>query len=192
MTDYFKEGYQERCDEVNKLEGEINIKITQLKTIGKSGSTISVEKEIEKLLSEYNSKLNTFIEKYKNPPNEIPLSVINKRKNVIESFSLNYDRLYKKYNEAKKEKYAANLQPEGMSEETRNQIKFMDNLQLYEHGQNMLKGQDEKIEEITKDVEQGKKKAKEIHHDVENQIVKLDSLHNNVKFIFLKFFRWIG
>ena len=58
MTDYFKEGYQERCDEVNKLEGEINIKITQLKTIGKSGSTISVEKEIEKLLSEYNSKLN--------------------------------------------------------------------------------------------------------------------------------------
>jgi len=192
MTDYFKEGYQERCDEVNKLEGEINIKITQLKTIGKSGSTISVEKEIEKLLSEYNSKLNTFIEKYKNPPNEIPLSVINKRKNVIESFSLNYDRLYKKYNEAKKEKYAANLQPEGMSEETRNQIKFMDNQQLYEHGQNMLKGQDEKIEEITKDVEQGKKKAKEIHHDVENQIVKLDSLHNNVKFIFLKFFRWIG
>ena len=182
MTDYFKEGYQERCDEVNKLEGEINIKITQLKTIGKSGSTISVEKEIEKLLSEYNSKLNTFIEKYKNPPNEIPLSVINKRKNVIESFSLNYDRLYKKYNEAKKEKYAANLQPEGMSEETRNQIKFMDNQQLYEHGQNMLKGQDEKIEEITKDVEQGKKKAKEIHHDVENQIVKLDSLHNNVKF----------
>ena len=192
MTDYFKEGYQERCDEVNKLEGEINIKITQLKTIGKSGSTISVEKEIEKLLSEYNSKLNTFIEKYKNPQNEIPLSVINKRKNVIESFSLNYDRLYKKYNEAKKEKYAANLQPEGMSEETRNQIKFMDNQQLYEHGQNMLKGQDEKIEEITKDVEQGKKKAKEIHHDVENQIVKLDSLHNNVKFIFLKFFRWIG
>ena len=192
MTDYFKEGYQERCDEVNKLEGEINIKITQLKTIGKSGSTISVEKEIEKLLSEYNSKLNTFIEKYKNPPNEIPLSVINKRKNVIESFSLNYDRLYKKYNEAKKEKYAANLQPEGMSEETRNQIKFMDNQQLYEHGQNMLKGQDEKIEEITKDVEQGKKKAKEIYHDVENQIVKLDSLHNNVKFIFLKFFRWIG
>ena len=192
MTDYFKEGYQERCDEVNKLEGEINIKITQLKTIGKSGSTISVEKEIEKLLSEYNSKLNTFIEKYKNPPNEIPLSVINKRKNVIESFSLNYDRLYKKYNEAKKEKYAANLQPEGMSEETRNQIKFMDNQQLYEHGQNMLKGQDEKIEEITKDVVQGKKKAKEIHHDVENQIVKLDSLHNNVKFIFLKFFRWIG
>ena len=192
MTDYFKEGYQERCDEVNKLEGEINIKITQLKTIGKSGSTISVEKEIEKLLSEYNSKLNTFIEKYKNPPNEIPLSVINKRKNVIESFSLNYDRLYKKYNEAKKEKYAANLQPEGMSEETRNQIKFMDNQQLYEHGQNMLKGQDEKIEEITKDVKKEKKKAKEIHHDVENQIVKLDSLHNNVKFIFLKFFRWIG
>ena len=192
MTDYFKEGYQERCDEVNKLEGEINIKITQLKTIGKSGSTISVEKEIEKLLSEYNSKLNTFIEKYKNPPNEIPLSVINKRKNVIESFSLNYDRLYKKYNEAKKEKYAANLQPEGMSEETRNQIKFMDNQQLYEHGQNMLKGQDEKIEEITKDVKKKKKKAKEIHHDVENQIVKLDSLHNNVKFIFLKFFRWIG
>ena len=84
MTDYFKEGYQERCDEVNKLKEEINIKITQLKTIGKSGSTISVEKEIEKLLSEYNSKLNTFIEKYKNPPNEIPLSVINKRKGVID------------------------------------------------------------------------------------------------------------
>ena len=74
-----------------------------------------------------------------------------------------------------------------MSEETRNQIKFMDNQQLYEHGQNMLKGQDEKIEEITKDVEQGKKKAKEIHHDVENQIVKLDNLHSNVKFIFFKF-----
>ena len=80
-----------------------------------------------------------------------------------------------------------NFIPQGMSEETRNQIKFMDNQQLYDHGQNMLKGQDEKIEEITKDVVQGKKKAKEIHHDVENQIVKLDNLHSNVKFIFFKF-----
>ena len=80
-----------------------------------------------------------------------------------------------------------NFIPQGMSEETRNQIKFMDNQQLYDHGQNMLKGQDEKIEEITKDVVLGKKKAKEIHHDVENQIVKLDNLHSNVKFIFFKF-----
>ena len=192
MTDYFKEGYQDRCDEINKLEGEINKKITELKTIGKSGSTISIEKEIEKLLVEYNSKVNTFREKYANPPSEIPISVINKRKGVIESFSLNYDRLSTNYNEAKKQKYSMNFIPQGMSEETRNQIKFMDNQQLYDHGQNMLKGQDEKIEEITKDVVQGKKKAKEIHHDVENQIVKLDSLHNNVKFIFLKFFRWIG
>ena len=63
MTDYFKEGYQDRCDEINKLEGEINKKITELKTIGKSGSTISIEKEIEKLLVEYNSKVNTFREK---------------------------------------------------------------------------------------------------------------------------------
>ena len=187
MTDYFKEGYQDRCDEINKLEGEINKKITELKTIGKSGSTISIEKEIEKLLVEYNSKVNTFREKYANPPSEIPISVINKRKGVIESFSLNYDRLSTNYNEAKKQKYSMNFIPQGMSEETRNQIKFMDNQQLHDHGQNMLKGQDEKIEEITKDVVQGKKKAKEIHHDVENQIVKLDNLHSNVKFIFFKF-----
>ena len=182
MTDYFKEGFQDRVDEVNKIEGAINKKITELNTIGKSGSTISVEKEIEKLLAEYNSKVNIFREKYSNPPSDMPISVITKRKNIIEGFTLSYGRLSNKYNEAKRQKYAMNFQPQGMSEDTRNQIKFMDNQQLYDHGQNMLKGQDEKIDEITKEVVQGKKKAKEIHHDVENQIVKLDSLHNNVKF----------
>ena len=182
MTDYFKEGFQDRVDEVNKLEGAINKKITELNTIGKSGSTIAVEKEAEKLLAEYNSKVNTFREKYSSPPSDMPISVISKRKNIIEGFTLNFERLSKKYNEAKKQKYTMTFVPQGMSEDTRNQIKFMDNQQLYDHGQNMLKGQDEKIDEITKEVVQGKKKAKEIHHDVENQIVKLDSLHNNVKF----------
>ena len=188
MTDYFKEGFQDRVDEVNKLEGAINKKITELNTIGKSGSTIAVEKEAEKLLAEYNSKVNTFREKYSSPPSDMPISVISKRKNIIEGFTLNFERLSKKYNEAKKQKYTMTFVPQGMSEDTRNQIKFMDNQQLYDHGQNMLKGQDEKIEEITKDVIQGKKKAKEIHHDVENQIVKLDNLHNNVKFIFFYYF----
>ena len=31
MADYFKEGYQDRIDEINKLEGEINSKITEIK-----------------------------------------------------------------------------------------------------------------------------------------------------------------
>ena len=77
-----------------------------------------------------------------------------------------------------------NFVSQGMSEETRNNIRFMDNQQLYDHGQQMLKGQDDKIEQITKDIVHGKKIAKEIHHDVENQIVKLDNLHENVIFLF--------
>ena len=50
--------------------------------------------------------------------------------------------------EAKKQKCGMNFVSQGMSEETRNNIRFMDNQQLYDHGQQMLKGQDDKIEQI--------------------------------------------
>lgn len=184
MTDYFKEGYQDRIDEINKIEGEINRKITEIKSKSKSESTISLEKEIDKLLNEFSSKLSTLREKYRNPPSEIPPIAINKRKATIESLGLNLERIKKNFDEAKKQKYGMNFTSQGMSEETRNNIRFMDNQQLYDHGQQMLKGQDDKIEQITKDIVHGKKVAKEIHHDVENQIVKLDHLHQNVFFIF--------
>ena len=156
MADYFKEGYQDIIDEINKLEGEINRKITEIKSKSKSESTISLEKEIENKIKDYNTKLSTLKEKYRNPPSEIPPIAINKMKATIESLGLNLERIKKNFEEAKKQKYGMNFVSQGMSEETRNNIRFMDNQQLYDHGQQMLKGQDDKIEQITKDIVHGK------------------------------------
>ena len=188
MSDYYQEGYQDRCDELNKLEGEIIKKTTELRSIGKSGSTVSIEREIENLLKDYNSKLFTFKEKYRSPPNEMPPSVVNKRKAQLETFSLNYDRISRNYNEAKRQKYAMDFVPQGMSEETKNETRFMNNQQLFEHQKYKLNQQDEQIEEITKKAVLGTKIAKEMHHDVENQNEKLGELDNNVNIFFFNIF----
>ena len=51
--DYYGLGYQDNVDEMNRLEGEINNKILEIKNIGKNGRTISIEKEVSDLLQKY-------------------------------------------------------------------------------------------------------------------------------------------
>lgn len=184
--DYYGLGYQDKVDEMNRLEGEINNKILEIKNIGKNGSTISIEKEVSDLLQKYSENLSKFRMAYipSKIPTEMPPSTVNKRKLVIEGLDLNYNRVRKNFDETVKNKYKTEFVDKEISEETKNKFKTLSNQQLFEEQKKLLKDQNEIIGDITKNVISGEKQAKSIKHEVKNQNEKLNHLKDDVIFIF--------
>ena len=190
MTDYYGLGYQDRIDEINQLDKTLNEKIMEIKKIGKNGSTIPLENEVTQLLQTYNDlfqKLRIAYFNISKIPSEMPTSLVNKRKLQIEELELKYNKDKQLFENAKNEKYKINIVDNGMSEETKERIKYMNNEQLLREQKYLISKQDERLKEINKGVKEGSKHAKLIHNEVKNQNVKLDNLKDDVFTIFLIF-----
>lgn len=190
MTDYYGLGYQDRIDEINQLDKTLNEKIMEIKKIGKNGSTIPLENEVTQLLQTYNDLFQKLRIAYFNVskiPSEMPTSLVNKRKLQIEELELKYNKDKQLFENAKNEKYKINIVDNGMSEETKERIKYMNNEQLLREQKYLISKQDERLKEINKDVKEGSKHAKLIHNEVKNQNEKLDNLKDDVFTIFLIF-----
>ena len=188
MTDYYGLGYQDRIDEINQLDKTLNEKIMEIKKIGKNGSTIPLENEVTQLLQTYNDLFQKLRIAYFNVskiPSEMPTSLVNKRKLQIEELELNYKKLETSFEDSKKKKYKINIVDNGMSEETKERIKYMNNEQLLREQKYLITKQNERLYEIKKDVVEGSQQAKLIHHEVENQNKNLDNLKDNVFTIFI-------
>ena len=162
----------------------------EIKKIGKNGSTIPLENEVTQLLQTYNDLFQKLRIAYFNVskiPSEMPTSLVNKRKLQIEELELKYNKDKQLFENAKNEKYKINIVDNGMSEETKERIKYMNNEQLLREQKYLISKQDERLKEINKDVKEGSKHAKLIHNEVKNQNEKLDNLKDDVFTIFLIF-----
>jgi chromosome segregation ATPase len=138
--------------------------------IGNNENTIELENRVEKDLKSLRELTEQLTEAYstKNAPPNMPEDTLDARQKDIKKFSTVYDELKKDFEKLKDDKY----QFKGHITEdyrTKEEYKDMSAQELINAGREKMNKQDEKIDDITKDVKKGRVKAKELNQELKDQ-----------------------
>jgi chromosome segregation ATPase len=138
--------------------------------IGNNENTIELENRVEKDLKSLRELTEQLTEAYstKNAPPNMPEDTLDARQKDIKKFSTVYDELKKDFEKLKDDKY----QFKGHITEdyrTKEEYKDMSAQELIYAGREKMNKQDEKIDDITKDVKKGRVKAKELNQELKDQ-----------------------
>ena len=138
--------------------------------IGNKENTIELENRVEKDLKSLRELTEQLTEAYstKNAPPNMPEDTLDARQKDIKKFSTVYDELKKDFEKLKDDKY----QFKGHITEdyrTKEEYKDMSAQELIYAGREKMNKQDEKIDDITKDVKKGRVKAKELNQELKDQ-----------------------
>ena len=138
--------------------------------IGNNENTIEIENRVEKDLKSLRELTEQLTEAYstKNAPPNMPEDTLDARQKDIKKFSTVYDELKKDFEKLKDDKY----QFKGHITEdyrTKEEYKDMSAQELIYAGREKMNKQDEKIDDITKDVKKGRVKAKELNQELKDQ-----------------------
>ena len=138
--------------------------------IGNKENTIELENRVEKDLKSLRELTEQLTEAYstKNAPPNMPEDTLDARQKDIKKFSTVYDELKKDFEKLKDDKY----QFKGHITEdyrTKEEYKDMSAQELIYAGREKMNKQDEKIDDITKDVKKGRVKAKELDQELKDQ-----------------------
>ena len=138
--------------------------------IGNNENTIELENRVEKDLKSLRELTEQLTEAYstKNAPPNMPEDTLDARQKDIKKFSTVYDELKKDFEKLKDDKY----QFKGHITEdyrTKEEYKDMSAQELIYAGREKMNKQDERIDDITKDVKKGRVKAKELNQELKDQ-----------------------
>jgi chromosome segregation ATPase len=138
--------------------------------IGNKENTIELENRVEKDLKSLRELTEQLTEAYstKNAPPNMPEDTLDARQKDIKKFSTVYDELKKDFEKLKDDKY----QFKGHITEdyrTKEEYKDMSAQELIYAGREKMNKQDERIDDITKDVKKGRVKAKELNQELKDQ-----------------------
>lgn len=171
MNKEYYSNFKQFLADLTTKENNIRKDLESFQTaIGNNENTIELENRVEKDLKSLRELTEQLTEAYstKNAPPNMPEDTLDARQKDIKKFSTVYDELKKDFEKLKDDKY----QFKGHITEdyrTKEEYKDMSAQELIYAGREKMNKQDEKIDDITKDVKKGRVKAKELNQELKDQ-----------------------
>ena len=179
MNKEYYSNFKQFLTDLTTKENNIRKDLEAFQTaIGNNENTIEIENRINKELKSLKDLTEQLTEAYssKNAPPNMPEDTLDARQKDIKKFSTTYDELFKNLQKIRDDKYAFKGQ---ITEDyrTKEEYQNMSAQELVHAGREKMNKQDERLDDITKDVKKGRVGIKEFDNQVKEwQIILVNLL----------------
>ena len=171
MNKEYYSNFKQFLTDLTTKENNIRKDLEAFQTaIGNNENTIEIENRINKELKSLKDLIEQLTEAYssKNAPPNMPEDTLDARQKDIKKFSTTYDELFKNLQKIRDDKYAFKGQ---ITEDyrTKEEYQNMTAQEIVHAGREKMNKQDERLDDITKDVKKGRVGIKEFDNQVKEQ-----------------------
>ena len=171
MNKEYYSNFKQFLTDLTTKENNIRKDLEAFQTaIGNNENTIEIENRINKELKSLKDLIEQLTEAYssKNAPPNMPEDTLDARQKDIKKFSTTYDELFKNLQKIRDDKYAFKGQ---ITEDyrTKEEYQNMSAQEIVHAGREKMNKQDERLDDITKDVKKGRVGIKEFDNQVKEQ-----------------------
>ena len=171
MNKEYYSNFKQFLTDLTTKENNIRKDLEAFQTaIGNNENTIEIENRINKELKSLKDLIEQLTEAYssKNAPPNMPEDTLDARQKDIKKFSTTYDELFKNLQKIRDDKYAFKGK---ITEDyrTKEEYQNMSAQELVHAGREKMNKQDERLDDIAKDVKKGRVGIKEFDNQVKEQ-----------------------
>ena len=171
MNKEYYSNFKQFLTDLTTKENNIRKDLEAFQTaIGNNENTIEIENRINKELKSLKDLIEQLTEAYssKNAPPNMPEDTLDARQKDIKKFSTTYDELFKNLQKIRDDKYAFKGQ---ITEDyrTKEEYQNMTAQEIVHAGREKMNKQDERLDDIAKDVKKGRVGIKEFDNQVKEQ-----------------------
>ena len=171
MNKEYYSNFKQFLTDLTTKENNIRKDLEAFQTaIGNNENTIEIENRINKELKSLKDLIEQLTEAYssKNAPPNMPEDTLDARQKDIKKFSTTYDELFKNLQKIRDDKYTFKGQ---ITEDyrTKEEYQNMSAQELVHAGREKMNKQDERLDDIAKDVKKGRVGIKEFDNQVKEQ-----------------------
>ena len=182
MNKEYYSNFKQFLTDLTTKENNIRKDLEAFQTaIGNNENTIELENRVEKDLKSLKELTEQLTEAYssKNAPPNMPEDTLDARQKDIKKFSTTYDELFKNLQKIRDDKYAFKGQ---ITEDyrTKEEYQNMSAQELVHAGREKMNKQDERLDDITKDVKKGRVGIKEFDNQVKEQNKLIEQVNEDM------------
>ena len=182
MNKEYYSNFKQFLTDLTTKENNIRKDLEAFQTaIGNNENTIEIENRINKELKSLKDLIEQLTEAYssKNAPPNMPEDTLDARQKDIKKFSTTYDELFKNLQKIRDDKYAFKGQ---ITEDyrTKEEYQNMSAQELVHAGREKMNKQDERLDDITKDVKKGRVGIKEFDNQVKEQNKLIEQVNEDM------------
>ena len=182
MNKEYYSNFKQFLTDLTTKENNIRKDLEAFQTaIGNNENTIEIENRINKELKSLKDLTEQLTEAYssKNAPPNMPEDTLDARQKDIKKFSTTYDELFKNLQKIRDDKYAFKGQ---ITEDyrTKEEYQNMSAQELVHAGREKMNKQDERLDDITKDVKKGRVGIKEFDNQVKEQNKLIEQVNEDM------------
>ena len=182
MNKEYYSNFKQFLTDLTTKENNIRKDLEAFQTaIGNNENTIELENRVEKDLKSLRELTEQLTEAYstKNAPPNMPEDTLDARQKDIKKFSTTYDELFKNLQKIRDDKYAFKGQ---ITEDyrTKEEYQNMTAQELVHAGREKMNKQDERLDDITKDVKKGRVGIKEFDNQVKEQNKLIEQVNEDM------------
>ena len=182
MNKEYYSNFKQFLTDLTTKENNIRKDLEAFQTaIGNNENTIELENRINKELKSLKDLTEQLTEAYssKNAPPNMPEDTLDARQKDIKKFSTTYDELFKNLQKIRDDKYAFKGQ---ITEDyrTKEEYQNMTAQELVHAGREKMNKQDERLDDITKDVKKGRVGIKEFDNQVKEQNKLIEQVNEDM------------
>ena len=182
MNKEYYSNFKQFLTDLTTKENNIRKDLEAFQTaIGNNENTIEIENRINKELKSLKDLIEQLTEAYssKNAPPNMPEDTLDARQKDIKKFSTTYDELFKNLQKIRDDKYTFKGQ---ITEDyrTKEEYQNMTAQELVHAGREKMNKQDERLDDITKDVKKGRVGIKEFDNQVKEQNKLIEQVNEDM------------
>ena len=182
MNKEYYSNFKQFLTDLTTKENNIRKDLEAFQTaIGNNENTIEIENRINKELKSLKDLTEQLTEAYssKNAPPNMPEDTLDARQKDIKKFSTTYDELFKNLQKIRDDKYAFKGQ---ITEDyrTKEEYQNMSAQELVHAGREKMNKQDERLDDIAKDVKKGRVGIKEFDNQVKEQNKLIEQVNEDM------------
>jgi syntaxin 6/SYP6 family syntaxin len=182
MNKEYYSNFKQFLTDLTTKENNIRKDLEAFKTaIGNNENTIEIENRINKELKSLKDLTEQLTEAYssKNAPPNMPEDTLDARQKDIKKFSTTYDELFKNLQKIRDDKYTFKGQ---ITEDyrTKEEYQNMSAQELVHAGREKMNKQDERLDDIAKDVKKGRVGIKEFDNQVKEQNKLIEQVNEDM------------
>jgi chromosome segregation ATPase len=182
MNKEYYSNFKQFLTDLTTKENNIRKDLEAFQTaVGNNENTIEIENRINKELKSLKDLTEQLTEAYssKNAPPNMPEDTLDARQKDIKKFSTTYDELFKNLQKIRDDKYTFKGQ---ITEDyrTKEEYQNMTAQELVHAGREKMNKQDERLDDITKDVKKGRVGIKEFDNQVKEQNKLIEQVNEDM------------
>ena len=182
MNKEYYSNFKQFLTDLTTKENNIRKDLEAFQTaIGNNENTIEIENRINKELKSLKDLIEQLTEAYssKNAPPNMPEDTLDARQKDIKKFSTTYDELFKNLQKIRDDKYAFKGQ---ITEDyrTKEEYQNMTAQEIVHAGREKMNKQDERLDDIAKDVKKGRVGIKEFDNQVKEQNKLIEQVNEDM------------